>query len=173
MADRPERDQIMVVLNLAAFDFEFTQHGIYTCPSEREGFKASYKHYPARYAGIYINKGARFVAEVDAVIRLQSETEGQLLWKFVDRPDENLISEARTKRKGAKWERTGRVLNQAPCLVFLFGAKRRTSFDYDISGGLQSSRQYFDLRSLEVDNVTDLAVALKQTTWTVLPKLNA
>jgi hypothetical protein len=164
-------EQTMVVVNLADFDFEFTKHGIYTCPSEADGFRPSYKHYPAKYAGIYINKGAPFVAEVDALVRLPSEGNGIVVWKFVDKQDESLVEEAIRRRHEAVFERTGRVVNQTPCHVFLFGTKRRTDFAYDIPGGLQGSRQYFDLSLLPIDGIDSLASELRNTTWSGLPKL--
>src|SRR5579863_4650610 len=87
--------QVMVVINLAALHFEFQDHSIYTCPALADGFKPSYKHYPARYAGIYINKGAPYVAEVEAVVRLVTEAEGKVLWKFTDRDHAELVDDAK------------------------------------------------------------------------------
>lgn len=170
---KPTPEQTMVVLNLADFEFEFTQHSIYTCPSEPDSFRPSYKHYPAKYAGIYINKGAPFVAEVDAVVRLHTETSGQVLWKFVEIADYDLVAEAIRRRQGSVFPRTGRLVNTTPCIVFVFGLKRRTNFEYDSRGGLLGSRQYFDLTTISFSNLDELAAELRSTTWSVLPKLNA
>lgn len=162
----PGPDQLLVVLNLAENLFEFSTHSIYTCPSDAHDFRTGYKHYPAKFGAIYYSRAVPAVAEIDAVVRLTSDSAGVVLWKFVPTSDEDLVADALSR-----WKAEEKAVNKPPCLVFLFRNKRRTEFEYDTRGGFMASRQYFDLTGLTYHDAESLASSLRRFSWTSLPRL--
>ncbi|HZH97491.1 MAG TPA: hypothetical protein VEX38_00850, partial [Fimbriimonadaceae bacterium] len=60
--------------------------------------------------------------------------------------------------------------NRPPCLVFLLSGGKATDLVYDQTGALIASRQYFDVSSLNVENVGDLADKLREVPWSMLSK---
>lgn len=156
----------MVVVNVATWPSDFAEHRMYCCPATENGFHKDYRHYPARYIGDYVSKGVRYIAVVDACVRLNRSGPDEVLWKFGDLTDEDAI--ARSEEARAATNR-----NQRPCLVFLQGNLSRTEFVYDPLGGLQSSRVYFDLTDLAPKDVKDLAGKLCEVPWTALAKWRA
>jgi hypothetical protein len=154
----------MVVVNIAMWHQDFTEHRMYCCPATEDGFEKGYVHYPAKYLANYTSKGAHYVSMVAACVRLRKNGPDEVLWKFDDISDEDAIIEAERVRKITR-------RNERPCLVFLQSQPKATNFVYDPSGGLMSSRAYFDLTTVAPDGIKDLADKLRDIPWSALPKL--
>ena len=52
-----------------------------------------------------------------------------------------------------------------PARVFILGELFPTNFSKTSSGGMQGSKQYFDIGKLQVESAEDLAIKLKDKTW--------
>lgn len=154
-------EETLVVVNMAKWPNDFIVHNMYCCPATEDGFAKGYVHRPAKWIGNYVSKGVPVVALVEACVRLRSCGNHDVLWGFGTLTDEDAVKRALEVR-GA----TGR--NLFPCLVFLQSNLRRTDFKYDPSGGMQSSRQYFDLGGLGVNTVEGLASLLNEHDWSSL-----
>lgn len=155
---------VMVVVNEAAWPEDFALHKMYCCPATENDWEKGYRHYPARYIGNYVSKGVRYIGVVGACVHLRKDHPDRVLWKYDDISDEEAIAEAERVRKA-----TNR--NPRPCIVFLQTQLSATDFQYDVRGGLQSSRIYFDVSSLEPRDVKDLAAKLRERPWSEVPKL--
>lgn len=138
---------------------------MYLCPATEGGFEPRYIHYPARYMAAYVDKGARYVAEVRACVRVSSKNPDEVLWKFTEDEDKNLIIEAK-----AALLQTRSTNRHPPRIVFLLGQPKETAFTYDLKGGLQMSRVYFDITALEATDLVDLAKKLRTASWSQLPR---
>ena len=154
----------MVVVNMAKWLSDFTEDRMYCCPAADDGFLPSYRHYPAKYIGNYVSGDVKYVAVVAACVRLNRTGPDEVLWKFTDISDEDAIAKAEAVRL-----KTGR--NRRPCIVFLQEDLSVTAFPYDMRGGLQSSRVYFDISEIEpIKDVKELAINLRRTSWTNLAR---
>lgn len=164
MSKTPENR--LVVVNMAK-SLEDIRERIYICPSKQDDFEVGYIHHPSKYLACYTNNDAiLYVAVVAACVRVTKHAEDSvLLWKYSDAEDEELITKARSFIGKTKSPST-----VPPRLVFLLEDLSSTSFSYDVGGGLQSGRIYFDLTQLEPTDVKDLAVKLRTVSWSTLPK---
>ena len=166
----PTPENTLVAMNLSKWFWEFTNHSLYTCPTGTEEFLTGYKHYPAKYFAAYVNGGAKYVAHIDAVLRVTDKDQGEVLWKNVDESDESLVARGIPARLAAVNQTTLKTLNKPPCLLFLLSDRKATEFIYDSQGGLVASNVYFDITELGVTNTTELAAKLRTTSWKGLPK---
>lgn len=154
---------VMVAVNMAKWPDDFVVHKMYCCPATENGWADGYRHYPARYIANYVSKGAKYVGVVKACVHLRKIGADRVLWKFDDISDAEAIAEAEIVRAATR-------RNQRPCIVFLQSQLSVTDFVYDLRGGLQSSRIYFDLSDLEPIDVKDLACKLRSSSWSSLAK---
>ena len=154
----------MVVANMskAMSDVEAR---LYLCPTKEEDFELGHVHHPAKYLACYVGGGPKYVAEVAACVRVGKTKPSEVLWKFTDASDEDLIAKAKESLKTT--ENTNRL---PPRLVFLLENLSRTDFQYDLSGGMQSSRIYFDVTEIEPTDIKDLAQKLTRIRWSELAK---
>lgn len=95
---------------------------------------------------------------IEAVIDLESEEESHVKGKNVDRVDQDLVKAARERRSqsGESWY---------PVRVFLLSDFHPTNFVKSSPGGMQGSKQYFDISKLKVIDVADLARKLQDKNW--------
>src|SRR5689334_242315 len=131
----------MVVVNMAKWPADYTDHKMYCCPATERGFDNNYRHYPAKYIANYVSKGAKYIGVVAACVRLNRSSPDEVLWKFDEISDEDAIARAEAVRAATR-------RNPRPCLVILQSQLSATDFVYDALGGLQGSRTYFDLSDL-------------------------
>ena len=150
------RDTLDVV-NCAGYPEEIITGHVYTCPTAG----GSYTHRRCRYFGMYRNKAVEYVAEIDAVVDVESPDTAVLLWKNSPKSDEELHQTAKALQ--ARW-----WSNDYPVRVFILGDSHMTHFIKDSHGGMQTSKQYFDISSLGVGNAAELAAALNGTSWSAL-----
>ncbi len=130
------------------------QHQIYVCPAT----DGSYNHRRSLYFGMYRNKRVEQIAKIEAVVDLESEETFSIKWKNIDKPDLELVETARSRRS--------KIDNSwYPARVFILADLHPTDFVKASPGGMQSSKQYFDISQLNVRDAEDLAHKLKGTTW--------
>ena len=142
------------VVNCAKYFDLVAEHKIYTCPAQR----GSYNHRRSLYFGTYRNKCVERISKIEALVDLISPSEANLAWKNDSREDSDLINIAveRRQKTGESWY---------PVRVFVLGDLHPTNFKKTTSGGMFGNKQYFDVRSLEVENAGDLANKLNGKSW--------
>jgi hypothetical protein len=142
------------VVNCAGIPEDITRGGVYMCPA-RGG---AYTHDRCRFFGMYRRKRVELVSEIEAVVDVDPESEAMLLWKNVATVESELLGRARKKvidlRPG-----------QGVIRVFLLGPLFPTEFRKDSPGGMQSSKRYFNIASIDANNAEDLAQRLRGRAW--------
>jgi hypothetical protein len=137
---------------------------IYTCPTQG----GSYNHRRSLYFGTYRNKCVEQVAQIEAVVDLESEDEAEasLVWRNDSRSESELIKIAieRRGKTGDSWY---------PVRVFVLGDMHSTNFSKASSGGMFVSKQYFDIGKLKALDAKDLAEKLEGKTWETYESLIA
>ncbi len=136
-----------------SFD-DVLQHQIYVCPAT----DGSYNHRRSLYFGMYRNKRVQQIAKIEAVVDLESEENFSIKWKNIDKSDLELVEMARSRRSQIdnSWY---------PARVFILADLHPTDFVKASPGGMQSSKQYFDISHLNVIDAADLARKLMGKTW--------
>jgi len=129
-------------------------HNIYNCPTQG----GSYTHRRSLYFGTYRNKCVEKIGKIEAVVDLESEHEHNVLWKNCDKSDKELKQIALDKRI-----KVGDL--SYPTRVFVLSNLFDTDFKKDSPGGMQGSKQYFDINKLNVIDAKDLAKKLRGKTW--------
>ncbi|MBE9114669.1 hypothetical protein IQ249_02045 [Lusitaniella coriacea LEGE 07157] len=142
------------VVNCATTFDSVLHHKVYTCPAK----SGSYSHRRSLYFGTYRNKCVERVAQIEAVVDIESEDEASLVWKNDSRPKNEL-----EKIALERFQRTG--VSEYPMRVFILGDLFPTHFIKVSSGGMQGSKQYFDIGKLDVIDAEDLAKKLEGKTW--------
>lgn len=130
------------------------QYKVYTCPAKG----GQYNHRRSLYFGTYRNKCVEKIAAIEAVVDLESEENTKLVWKNDERLKSELVKIAVERR-----QKIGESFY--PVRVFIFGDLFPTNFSKASSGGMQGSKQYFDIGKLQVESAEDLAIKLKDKTW--------
>ena len=131
------------------------QHKIYSCPAKG----GSYSHRRSLYFGTYRNKCVEHIAQIEAIVDLESEHDlSSLVWKNNNKSKGELIQTAleRYKQAGGSFY---------PARVFILGDLFLTNFQKTTSGGMQVSKQYFDIGKLKVIDAKDLATKLNGRNW--------
>jgi len=136
-----------------SFD-DVLQHQIYVCPAT----DGSYNHRRSLYFGMYRNKRVEQIAKIEAVVDLESEESFSIKWKNIHKSKLELAEMARIRRRQIdnSWY---------PARVFILADLHPTDFVKASPGGMQGSKQYFDISKLNVRDAEDLAHKLKGTTW--------
>jgi hypothetical protein len=130
------------------------KNNIYWCPAKG----GQYNHRRSLYFGTYRNKCVEQIAKIEAVVDLESEGEANLIWKNDDRTKKDMESIA-----VERFQQIGSPLY--PARVFILGDFFATDFVKGSSGGMQGSKQYFDIGKLNAVDAKDLAEKLRGKTW--------
>jgi hypothetical protein len=85
----------------------------------------------------------------------------------------NDAGDAETVVRRARDIHSRRRPGEYPVRVFLLGSLVETDFRKDTSGGMQSSKQYFDVAGLTVKSPEELAAALRGKAWSQLRERGA
>jgi hypothetical protein len=136
-----------------SFDSVF-QNQVYTCPAKG----GQYNHRRSSYFGTYRNKCVEQIAAIEAVVDLESKDDAKLVWRNDNRSEAELVNIAIERR-----QQIGESFY--PARVFILGHLFSTNFSKASSGGMQGSKQYFDIGNLDVKNAEDLAIKLRGKTW--------
>lgn len=136
-----------------SFD-DVLQHQIYVCPAT----DGSYNHRRSLYFGMYRHKRVEQVAKIEAVVDLESEETSSIKWKNIEKSDPELVETARSRRSQIdnSWY---------PARVFILADLHPTDFVKASPGGMQGSKQYFDISHLNIINAEDLAHKLNGKSW--------
>lgn len=145
------------VVNCAGLPEDILEGGVYMCPATG----GSYNHQRCQYFGMYRNKKVERVAIIEAIVDVEDEETGRVLWRHSDTQDGEL-------EKKACLIVSERRPGEHPVRVFLLGKKYETDFVKDSRGGMLSSKIYFDVASLDPKNAEDLAQKLRGKSWSNL-----
>ena len=138
------------VVNCAGIPDEITEGRVYMCPSTG----GAYNHRRARFFGMYKDKTVGYVAQIEGLVELTSADEALVRWNNVERPDGELIAEARDKHAAFRPDRF-------PMRVFVLGELHKTDFRKP-SAPMRTSKQYF---TVNAPDAQELAVALTGKEW--------
>lgn len=127
---------------------------LYTCPAKG----GHYSHRRSLYFGTYRNKQVEKIAQIQAVVDLESDSEAVLKWNNSSLSKEEVVDRTRVKRSSHEdsWY---------PARAFLLGEVYHTDFRKDTSGGMYGSKQYFDIQHLKAETAKELAEKLAGETW--------
>ncbi len=139
-----------------SFDHVVT-HQIYICPAAG----GQYNHRRSLYFGTYRNKRVERIAQIQAVLDLESEDEQTIKWNNSSWTDPELVKTARDRRSHLNE-------NWYPARIFLLGELHETDFQKTTPGGMMGSKQYFDISHLGIEDAQGLAQALKEKSWASL-----
>jgi len=142
------------VVNCAGIPQEVLAGQVYLCPATG----GAYSHKRAQYFGMYRDKRVSRIAQIEAVVDLESKGAANIKWKNVARTDVDLIRQAREKH--SIWRP-----NRYPHRVFLLGELFETDFLKGTKYPMQGSKQYFDVSALNPSGTKDLAEKLRGKTW--------
>lgn len=143
------------VINCAAIPEDILNGGVYMCPAEG----GAYSHRRARYFGMYRNKRVDHLAEIEAVVDVDLDANTtEMNWNNGHKTDGELIKSAKQKVKELRPD-------SGPTRVFLLGRIHSTDFQKDSSGGMQSSKRYFDVAHLGAKSAAELADLLRGKQW--------
>lgn len=146
------------VVNCSGSADTVVKHGIYTCPVSG----GAYSHRRCKYFGVYGgNKVVDYVCDIRAVIDFEDGECTKLSWLNTDESKDLLINESIEKLQELH-------LSRDSVKAFLLGERFPTRFVKGTSGGMQQSKQYFDIANLEANNAEHLATLLKSHKWSDL-----
>jgi hypothetical protein len=145
------------VVNCAGIPDDVNSGGVYLCPATG----GPYNHGRCMYFGMYRNKRVEKVALIEAVVDLEDEERASVKWRNASGSTEDFIRRARQKLGE-------RRPGQYPTRVFILGRLSDTDFRKDSPGGMQASKQYFDIGPLGAGDAHALAAALNGKTWSEL-----
>lgn len=156
MKRNPHIADALDVVNCArSFDF-IRQNDAYFCPVEG----GAYSHRPCRFFGMYRNKRVEIVAEIEAVIDVSKDLKAEVLWENSGQSESQLQQIAIDK--AIKFRRR---YHEPPIRVFLLSNLTPTNFVKDTQGGMQTSKMYLDVSSLNAKDALELAARLKGQHW--------
>jgi hypothetical protein len=156
-------EDLLMVGNCRQHWKDFAQHRAYVCPATADAFDPKFKQFRAKYFAPFVSREIRYISSIEAVVRLKTKTDAEVLWNNGDQDEETLIALAREKLDQSSAARP-------PCLVYLLGDLKGTEFVFDGQGTLSGSRQYFNVGDLKPTGVADLAEKLRSVVWSALPK---
>lgn len=142
------------VVNCAGKPEDVLLSNVYLCPATG----GPYNHGRCKYFGMYRGKRVEQIAVIEAVLDLEDEERSSVKWHNVPGTNVEFIARAREK---LNQRRPG----QYPTRVFLLGPLYETDFQKDTPGGMQSSKQYFNVSSLRSTDAQALASRLRGKTW--------
>ena len=148
---------LLDVTNCAQYSHIQIEDGVYMCPDK----SGAYTHSRCKYFGVYHEKEVSHVAEIKALIRVNSSKECKVERKIDDRISDSEL----TKTALIMIDKHGWKL---PAQVFLLGERYKTNFIKDSKGGLFASKKYFNIASLNVQNAEELAFKLNGIVWSNL-----
>jgi hypothetical protein len=150
----PSWKRMLDVVNCAGIPDDVLVGNVYMCPATG----GAYSHQRCKYFGMYRNKRIEQVALIEAVVDVETVGIATVLWQNVRRPEDELKKLAEAKVLQLRPE-------DFPTRVFLLGPLHPTDCQKDSPGGMQTSKQYFDVGPLNVDGAEPLAHALSGKIW--------
>lgn len=149
----PKWKGLLDVVNCTGSIENFMDHGVYLCPTQG----GAYSHQRCKYFGAYRLKEVNHIAEIRAVVDVGHDT-SKINWNNSGEDQRQLLEEA-THFANLLWP------GRDSARVFLLGERFETQFTKDSAGGMQQSKLYFDVSTLDAEDAADLAVKLKNKKW--------
>ncbi|MGE8723368.1 hypothetical protein ACO2KH_18710 [Leptospira terpstrae] len=153
----PTWKQKLDVINCAGIPEEILEGEAYLCPT----IGGSYSHQRCKYFGMYIEKTVKIISEIRAVIDVNDIDSINIKWINSNEKEDDLKKLALTKvityRK-----------SEIPVRVFLLDKLFKCDFIKDSPGGIQYSKTYFDISTLNFKDTEDLAKELSSKKWSDL-----
>jgi hypothetical protein len=150
----PSWERWLDVVNCAGLPDDVLIGNVYMCPTTG----GAYNHQRCKYFGMYRNKRIEQIALIEAVIDVEAKGKTTIKWVNTSRSKEEL-----RKLVEAKVEQFHP--DDLPTRVFSLGPLYSTDCQKDSPGGMQSSKQYFDVGYLKAEGAEQLARALRGTSW--------
>ncbi len=144
------------IVNSAKSEFRqmIFSDNVYLCPAKG----GQYAHKQCKYLGVYWEKRVGAIAEIEAVVDIQSEDEAEIYWDEGNETVEKYINLAKEKALLLR-------PNDLPIRVFLLKNLHETNFIKDSLGGMFGSKQYLNIEDLSVSDSKDLAKKLIGRKW--------
>jgi len=142
------------VVNCARIPDEIIEGNVYLCPAT----SGAYNHGRCLYFGMYRNKKVEKVATIEGIVDIISDKEIKLLWNNSTKTNNEIKDTAILKLN--EWRPS-----DYPTRVFVLGDLFSTEFVKDSYGGMMSSKQYFNISKLSVNDTSDLAKKLNGKLW--------
>ena len=148
----------MMIINCAKTWQEVEREKVYICPAA----EGAYNHKPSRYFGLYRNKKVSHISNIEAVVKILPDETTQVEWISGFGREEDY------RRQALLTALKLRPRNEFPVKVFILGILQETDFKKDSTGGMQGSKQYFDVSKLNVNTAGFVARELRGKTWEYL-----
>jgi hypothetical protein len=145
---------MMDVVNCAGIPGDILDGNVYMCPATG----GAYSHNRCAFFGMYRNKRVEKIADIRAVVDVESVSSAIVKWKNTHGDDPVLKAEA----IGIVVQRRP---DRMPTRVFLLGELFETDFVKDSPGGMMCSKQYFNVSRLGVKTAREVADALRGKVW--------
>lgn len=142
------------VVNCAGYPEDLLEHQTYICPATG----GAYNHNRCKFFGMYRNKKVEKIALIKAVVDIESEEKILVKWSNIEGDKDEIAEEALKKAIAL-------MRADFPIRVFLLDQLHDTEFIKDTPGGMMGSKQYFNVRKLNVTTAQEVAEKLKDKKW--------
>jgi hypothetical protein len=156
----PSWQGMLDVVNCATIPDDVLVGNVYMCPATG----GAYNHQRCKFFGMYRNKRIEQVALIEGVVDVEAPGKASLKWQNVPGSKNELETRAEAKLQNLRPD-------AYPTRVFLLGPLYETNCQKDSPGGMQTSKQYFDVGSLEADSAEQFAHVLSGKTWSQIRAL--
>ena len=164
----PRWRRLLDVVNSGRLMHEVVDGGAYCCPDTG----GPYSHQRARYLGAYSNKTVSPVAQIEGVVVVSRDPDGQLTtvvrWNNGDLTNKAL--ERRALEFIASHGDRYAELNRVDLQVFLLGHRFPTDFRKDTPGGMRGKRYFWNIPR-KVADASELAELLDGRVWSEWPDI--
>ena len=150
----PKWKGLLDVVNCTGSIENVLDHGVYLCPTQG----GAYSHQRCKYFGAYRRKVVSHIAEIRAIVDVDHNNTSAINWANSQENSQQLLDEA-THIASQLWP------GRESARVFLLGQRYETNFTKDSQGGMQQSKLYFDVSSLNAEDAAELADKLMDRTW--------
>lgn len=150
----PSWERLLDVVNCAGLPNDILVGNVYMCPATG----GAYNHKRCKYFGMYRKRRVEKLALIEAVVDVEGVNRTTIKWQNVQRSQDNIkkLAEGKIQQFRPK---------NFPTRVFLLGQLYDTNFQKDSSGGMQQSKQYFDVGFLKAESAEQLALELSRLPW--------
>lgn len=142
------------VVNCAGIPEDILESNVYMCPAAG----GAYSHDRCAFFGMYRNKRVEKVADILAVVDVDSATSATVKWNNGSNDTSPLMKKAIDIVLRRRPE-------DMPTRVFLLGQLFETDFRKDSPGGMMGSKQYFNVARLGATTADEVARALNGKVW--------
>ncbi len=153
-----DSNQKLVIINCSKSADEVLDRQVYICPAEG----GAYQHQESRYFGLYKKMTVSHIANIEAVVRVNTDYSTEFLWGFGGAGREYYQQKALEVAKELRFSRENPPTDVK---VFILGVLNKTSYRKSSHGSLQGSKQYEDMSEYNVDNAGFIAPKLYDKTW--------